>query len=625
MPATTKPTSVLFLDVNDVPAVKKLKKFTKTLKRNATAWNQSLELVGKAFKFLDGTIGALIRAQARWGKQAAYQIQVENRLKAVLAQRGEQVERVFEALQKENAARQALLGVGDEEQLQLQGTLALMGVRTKNLNEATKATFALAEVTGGSLKDASRVVAKVFQGQVSALREYGITATSVQQAQTLLNEKFQTLAANAQTVQGRVKVLTANWADFTEALGMAGQRSPLVRDMLDAMAKAVAKLTEVVSKDPKVLADLFVFALEPALDLMRALNGALKIIDKLYKARREFAQIIGGRTPSEEDLKAGGIPGLAGASGAIDTLIENLAAAVARAKKNPGAVLDFKIGGSGRGRGGRGGGIETLSPVSVVDADDDAFRTQQLINRRMAGAIDGADPRVRGRPAEGIKTMSEAVAALRSEFSGLLDLVKDFDITWSGVVEGLGAGADMLGNTLKSAIDGFGKVLGQHIADLITGADNLGKSVSEAVGDMLVALGTQLIQMGTAALIMGALSFIPGLQAFTGAPGAGLVAGAIAIPAGLAMVGIGKSMGGGGPAGGGRQASSAPGGSGRGRGPTFDAVPDASTLARRDRESQTVVHEVHFNGIVGDPRRVRRMLKDLWDDTSLSPGDRPGL
>lgn len=240
----------LLIDLDSQPALKKLKDFGQRWNKTAIALNQSLEILRKAWGTVTGAIGFAIDTLSDWIALSAEQERQENRVIAALKLRGQFTGESFRALQSFNSQIQQTIGVGDEYLLQLQAQLLATGIQRDRLEEATRATIGLAQVTGQSLTNAARTSSRAIRGEVSALTRYGIAAKDGADATRQLVALYSLAETNANTLATRFRVLDA-------ALGDAGE------DLGDVLAKnedfiaAVDHLAQAVNAAAPVLATLF--------------------------------------------------------------------------------------------------------------------------------------------------------------------------------------------------------------------------------------------------------------------------------------------------------------------------------------------------------------------------------
>lgn len=155
-------------------------------------------------------------------------------------------------------------------------------------------------------------------------------------------------------------------------------------------------------------------------------------------------------------------------------------------------------------------------------------------------------------------------------------------------------------------------------AQIFAGTTSVLGGLAKFVGGMVTQLGTMLIQLGTAAVFAGAV--LPLIGTIAGIP-----AGLAAIAVGTAMVGAGTliSSAGNAPAGGGRASApaTAPRSSGGGAAPRGSPLGEPARPRLLGGESSGTMIEVHFNGVVGDERKVARQIFDLLrENERMRPG-----
>lgn len=174
----------------------------------------------------------------------------EIEIRTLAAIRGRQAisDEEFESLKRLNTERERTLGIDADAQLQLQGTLAALGVHKNQLDAATKATIGLSNATGQGLNEASRVVAKVLAGNTAALQEYGIKVGSVGAAQEEFARLFDVVIAKSGTYGTKVQALTHSWEGLGEAFGKLIISNPDVLRTLDSIIGGITKMTSAVEE-----------------------------------------------------------------------------------------------------------------------------------------------------------------------------------------------------------------------------------------------------------------------------------------------------------------------------------------------------------------------------------------
>lgn len=673
MAARKNPKTAIEIGVNERPAVEGLKRLASDFGTASVKINQSLEIAQKGFSALTGAIGGAIAIAQEYVELAAEQERVERRAIASIRQRAQFTREEFDALQANNALRQRALGIGDEEQLQLQGTLAAMGVRKDALNEATEATIGLAEVTGGSLADASRVIAKVFAGEISALREYGIIVSTQEEAQHRLANLYQVTSVQSRTLETRLDSLRAAWGDLGEQLGAAITNSEEAKAGIDNLTSSIEVLQSVIA-DP---------ALREASELffggMR--DGIADVIELYVELRRFMAadrvSEVGmlGQTEAIRGLQVGQIAAIGNVLSQVSSLasvgglamfdadelqdslvqvFEGLDPALVERDVDPwvslleklregtaNAAFDGIEDGLARISQGAGAGLAGLETRmgAPTETPGGFLQTLATMRRRAGGGRRATEDEGLGafefgpKPLTGealrmhleegmikyLGGMTDAQAAFQEEMKKANALAKkmfdeakeDRKRTQDAMIA---QDQQFFGSMLSIATSS----LSNFARAVATGSASIGEALRGMVGGIISSFGEMMIQLGSAAVLAGTLGtvapiFAPG----TGGP-LGVGAGVALIAGGAAMVGIGAALGGrsGGAA---STPTATPSSVGA---PSRTRLPD-SPFARgfeggpgfggaMQAAASTVV--VNFNGIV-DSRRAAREIRDVLGAT----------
>lgn len=584
----------LGLDLDELKA--QLAELNESFANSFTELNNTLEVFGKIGSAIAGAVDALSEYAAAAGEVEV----IERRAQAAIGSR-------TEALQTLNTARQVSLGIDADEQLKLQTKLAQLGVQKDQLDAATEATIGLASVTGGDLASAGTTIAKVFEGNIASLGRMGIHVGSVTEAKQRLAEMFRVTETEVGTYDRSLKALEATMGDTGEAIGKLIIEDESFRKGMANTTLQVALLNRAIDVLGEPTKD---FLKEAAWQAVDTFTGG--IAGNLNRASDSLADAE--RRLQDMDKRA------AQAKAAYKDPITEYYLAIARAySPDPNYRGAFGEGGvplagfgadqgtfnmiedarrGGRPRGGRGARGISLSSSDIGNMfDPEGFGADATSNADFL-----SNPFFDGGSAPGRTTTDDGGAmrdALKADFEANLDMTREMQ----GQVQGLA----------ETASAGLGNVIGGMIQAMIDGSKDLGDVLGELVGTMIVNLGMLLIQTGAAAVALGALSLIPGLNFITGPPGVGIAAGAVALGVGAGLVAIGSAMGGGGGASASAPARGASGGAGGGRAaaPTWrgnagDALPLGGMVG-----GQPTPMTVIFNGVVGDPKAVRRQISDL--------------
>lgn len=632
------PKAGIEVGINDRPAIEGLRNLARSFGAFSVQAAGALTVAQAGWNALTGAIGAVVDVTSEYVQLAMEQERVERRAIAAIQTRASFSREELALLQEANAARQMQLGIGDEVQLQLQGTMAAMGVNKGQLDAATKAAIGLSEAMGMGLEEAAKLSAKALTGNVAALAEVGIKVTTVADAQRQLNGLYEVALKQSTSLETRLKVLDAAYGDFKETLGQAVTQSGAAKRGIDAISIALTELQSYFAsaEGRDAVNAFFGVILDLSSQAINAMLGAYKVVQDLRgEGDRQGAlsraggalgvvtamsplgairDLISGKTRGDS-LKES-IDQLLGRGEsrvvqsptllALENLADNLAMAAKAAREARSEVL----GGLGRAAGGGGGaGLPGVSVEigKIRDARlvmlENEIQTQMQLEDGMRAALaehqaallrEQADIQrqieteaVNERNQARMDAYAQEQAAMQAHYRVLGDLSKQ----GAGIVSG-------------------------NISDLLvawaSGADMAEMTVGRFVGSILMQLGTMLIQTSVAAGVLGLLSLIPGLQGIAGPPGLGFIAGAAALTAGVGMVALGAAMGGAGARGGSSAAPRAAGG-GAAAPRGFDPVPRGFGGARGDMAaapSYTV--NVSF-GVVGDERRAARMIRDVLE------------
>ena len=628
--------------VNEKPAQRGLQALQDSFTSTIVQMNAAMEVASKVFGAASAAIGAVVDAASEYVELAMEQERVERRAMAALQSRQTFTRVELDLLQQANAARQQQLGIGDEVQLQLQGTLASMGVAKGQIDAATRAAIGLSEAMGMGLEEAGKIAGKALSGNVGALKEYGINARSVGEAQTALNALYEQAVAQSTTLATRYQVLNANIGDLKEVLGQTITSSGVAKDALDALSAATVQLQSFfASSDGRELVNQFFSVITiGAADAIDAMLGAYRVMQSLrgQSDRGSVLSRIGGAGRLVGAVQPGALlaralgfgGGLQGGAAEIKDAFDQLlgrgvealgdsplvqtATELAdrlRAAAKSAVDVQSTLGGGAGGRRGGGAG-EALPDVSVEIGPIKSARLAQLENeiQTQMELEDGMRAALR-----------ENQAALAREQADLERQIETERVTernqarmdaYKQEQEAAKAHYQVLGDLTKQ---GAG-IVSNSISDLLvawaSGADMAEMTVGKFVGTMISQIGVMLIQTGIAASVLGVLSLIPGLQGITGPPGLGIAGGLAATGAGLAMVALGSAMGGGAPRGGSAGASRTSGGGTAGsRG--FDPVPRGFGGVGRDMAAAPSYNIAVSFGVVGDERRAARMIRDVLE------------
>lgn len=657
-----QPKAGIEVGLDERPAIAGLKRLTKEFGATAIAINQSMEIAGKVFGALQAGVSSVVTTMGDAVRAAMEVERVERRAFAAMQTRAGMSREEFDALSALNDARERQLNIDADEQLQLQGTLAALGVRKEALNAATEATIGLAEVTGQGLAEAGKKVAQVLGGNVNALKELGIQARDVADAQGQLQAFFVMAQAQADTLETSVAALGHQWGTLQETLGQIVTQTPEVKGAVDALVLALTDVTDWLSSSTgkQAAREFFAEMLDGAAGAINAILGLRRALQDLSGegdrqsalsragAAIEYgfqsvnvvglsyatltgqlneraamladlrARIMGEGGPRPEDSPA--IVALEQMANRFTRLAEE-----ARKAKNE-IVLDEIVitptGGAPKGgsRGAKPGEQMsarrsfTLEQINADVIEAEKMRQQAIEQALQAGRQAEADyeEQVAEAKREAMREQWEQTIALSQELHR-----RGIDVDLAQGRDRLQATLDQ-SNAMRQMVQQGAEMVSSGLSSMIANMVNGSMSAEDAfrgfVGSLITNLGTMLLNVGTAAVVLGGLSLIPGLQFITGGPGIGIGAGAAAMVAGAGLIAVGAAMGGGSGA---SARASAPGrGTGAGsmpRSPSSsmgDVVPRGFQGVMAGAVAPYTVN-ISFSGVVGDERRAARMIQDV--------------
>ena len=611
------PKAGIEVGVNDRPAIEGLRNLAKSFGQFSVQAAASLQLAQAGWNALTGAITAVVDVTSEYVKLAMEQERVERRAVAAIQARQSLSQAELDTLQAANAARQQQLGIGDEVQLQLQGTMAAMGVQKQQLDAATRAAIGLSEAMGMGLEEAGKVAAKAFTGNVGALAEYGIKVTTVAEAQEQLNGLYRVAVEQSDTLETRLAVLSASYGDLQEVVGSAATRSGALRDIINAVTQAVVEFTTFLSSDTgRQAVDGFfrTFALGAAMAVDSIEDMRVAAIDVMNWFKRNFSDEVVVESLSGEPSTLRRLSARLYGIG-LSALEVAAAPAAGAAMETPSAPSPARSGARGRARAAERPSMHIDVGSMFGPSGEEMLASQQLAIAREAAEIQREVDR---ENLEQRNQLHMEAFALRMQTTREMS-----EQELQAIIEGGKAINDAQAAHMQSVADvasAVTGVVGQAITDLISawasGADMADMTVGKFAGAIIKQLGMMMLQTGIAALLLAPLALIPGLAILTGGPQNAPILAAAGLGltiAGAGAIALGARMGGG--AGGGAasvpRGGSAGGGAAAPRG--FDPVPRGFGGARGDM-GQAPSYNVNVSfGVVGDERRAARMIRDVLE------------
>lgn len=612
------PKAGIDVTVDERPAVQGLKRLSKEFASTAVTINQSMEIAGKVFGAVQAGVSAVVSTMADAVRAAMEVERVERRAFAAMQSRAGMTREEFDALGALNDERERRLNIDADEQLQLQGTLAALGVHKDALNAATEATIGLSAVTGQGLAEAGKKVTQVLNGNVNALKELGIQASSVADAQDQLRAMFVLAEAQADTLETRVAALGHAYGTLEEQLGSAVTQSGAAKEIMEVLTEAVSEFTRyLASEEGRLAIDGFfrAFALGAAMavDSIEDLRVAARDTINWFKINFTDEVVAESLSAEPSTLRKLSARLFAIYQGAINiTPPVDATPLIAPSRRSTSGTT---------GRNARGRAAEQLGPgVSIgfeIDFGQDEIQQQlrQEAEARFHQEMESMKADLRRQAFE------SKIGTMREQFEqemALRQQLHDRGMEWDA-----GANAEQLqaqldqSNAMRQMFQQGAEMvasgLSTMIANMVSGSMNAEEAFKGFIGGLITNLGTMLLNVGTAAVVLGSLSLIPGLKFITGGTGIGIGAGAAAMVVGAGMIAAGAAIGGGGSSA--RTPAMPRGGAGGGaaRAPSSsmgDMVPRGfQGLAMAGAAPYTV--NISFSGVVGDERRAARMIEDV--------------
>ncbi len=608
---STKPRTGIEIDANEKPAVAGLKRLVKGFGEAATQINQSLEVLGKAWGVVSGVVGGVGGAIKEATQLAAEQERVELRAIAAIRTKNEFSRAEFEILQASNAERQRLLGLGDETQLQLQGTLAIMGVGKDQLSAATDAAAGLAGAFGIDLAEAGKKVGKVLAGNYGELAEFGIQVKSLDEAQKALNETWQITQAQAGTLTTRLTALDAAWGDLKEVLGGAVNSSKAASEITLALTDALVDLTNFLgSPEGRGAINSFFQAFASGLSITASVGENLVNVWDFW--RKRFTTAFGGVVVEQLDERG-------------QTNIERLKASLLDLEKVFDRISAGGLGAGGTtpkalgkltGTTGQTGNLvpegPALVPSLMSSYDPNLLERNTLL---MAGAplperLMTSEEKTRRQNA--IDEAIEGVAKVGQDYRARLE-AENANISLQLAQEQQAADAikpwvDIGTGALTTVANNFATMF----TSIIDGSMSAGEALKSFAGTTIMSIGQMAFQLGTAAVLAGTLGAISPF--FAPLTGLSVGAGVALMAGGLAMMGVGAAMGGRGTSAGSGASVGAGGGGAGSTSPTaFDPFRGLNGPGNSQGSQGSMVVNLTFNApVAGDSRRFARDVEDIF-------------
>lgn len=187
-----------------------------------------------------------------------------NRLNSALRAHGLLSKENSDALLAQASALQATTKFADDQVISVQALLAnLTSLSSDGIQTATKATLDLSTAMSIDLESAARLVGKAAEGNVSALKKYGIEVKAgVTDSETfantlkLLQDRFGGASEAAQkTFSGALANVGNTFGDLQETFGSLVAQNPVVIEALNALSKLFQFVKQTVEENRASLSD----------------------------------------------------------------------------------------------------------------------------------------------------------------------------------------------------------------------------------------------------------------------------------------------------------------------------------------------------------------------------------
>lgn len=227
-------------------------------------------LMVKAFDAALGAAGALFNTFITDGISAfKEQEDAIVKLNSALAAQGDLSKESQQALLNQAAALQQLTKFGDETIISVQALITnLTDLDVNGIQKATVATLNFASALGVDAETAATVISKALEGNVGALKRYGIAVKEgATEAETLnnvlgaLQQRFGTASTDAvQTFSGSMALLKNAFGDLQEETGALIAQNPVI-------ISAIAELGKIIN----FVKDIFIANRQPISDFVSEL------------------------------------------------------------------------------------------------------------------------------------------------------------------------------------------------------------------------------------------------------------------------------------------------------------------------------------------------------------------
>lgn len=287
---------------------------------------KGFELAGQAVNFFTNTIGDAISA-------ASAQEDAINRLNVALAASGNFSKEASQDLQEFANQLQATTKFEDDAILNTSALIAtLTGLSGQGLKDATLATANLSAALGKDLDASAQIVSKALEGNVEALKRYGIEVKKgATDSETLdnvlksLNNQFGGAAAGqVNTFSGSLISLKNTFGDLLEELGFAITQNPAVIAAFNAIKQSLLSLGQFIKDNSASISEfigqIITFGATAATVTIAVIDPIVRVVDAVVQVIEGTIQIAVSAFVALKEAARGNIQGAFEAlkAGAID-------------------------------------------------------------------------------------------------------------------------------------------------------------------------------------------------------------------------------------------------------------------------------------------------------------------
>lgn len=599
-----KPKAEVLIDLNISDALGGLNEFSDRIKTTMDVAKDSVRSLSIAWNAASKVVTVIVDNMVQWASAAAEVDKVERSLAAAAKLRGDATGAATRGLIAYNSALEQKLGIDAEDLATQQKKLLAMGVSVDRLQEATKATIGLSQVTE-NLDSAAVLVGKAYDGNTTALKRWGIEARSAEEAIRKTVELYSIAEANVGTYGTQVQILERNMENLESDLGKVLIENKDLVETINIFSRVVVTVTPVLSK----MLDWYV-SIETAIP--RAINWWKENVTILGFLKKEVKD-----TTDEMNNMA---------------LAQQILAAGAPIAEGPAATLSNHP----LVTGNRGGRITIPNPVG---SRTNPVKPKQLKPVAPTGRISSsAQPETFSAIDLGIPEI-EIMESRAEEFFRIQDEVLDAkyehlrkmaDLDLQALIADRES-ADLQNEVLlerkqnvefalsaveqfaQSAVGATKAMIDQLIENLTSGTAVSGRALTLVLAEAMIQQGWAFQQQAIALTFEAVANY--GATAWRAAA-MGSAAKTMLIAGYALKAGVGRRSGGGG---GGARASAPSGGGGAGGGGGFgggfSGLPSAPFSNRNDQGgSKTVI--VNINKPVGSPARLKREYHEIMRDDS---------